>query len=160
MLDNLGRYGSIGEDLLLRDVPIEEVPTEVPPGQMSTRELGIYGERIAAIYLEKRGYELLERNYRCPEGEADLVAFDPVLAEVVLVEVKTRRGRRGAIDDFPEEAVTPAKMRRYRRITACYVMDNYPTSRSRFDVVAITVRGPQSCDIDHRYDLFCWEAER
>ncbi len=52
--------------------------------------LGKEGERIAERYLLKKGYKLVERNYRCPSGELDLIVLD--LRVVVFVEVKTRTG--------------------------------------------------------------------
>ncbi len=68
------------------------------------QRLGASGERRAASWLEARGYRILDRNWRCPSGELDLVA--ELADELVIVEVKTRRGSAmGA----PEEAITPAK---------------------------------------------------
>lgn len=43
---------------------------------MSNKLIGTLGEELAACYLEGRGYEIIERNYRCPEGEADIIAHD------------------------------------------------------------------------------------
>jgi len=55
-----------------------------------TRALGQFGERVAADHLEAKGYRIVERNYRCREGEVDIIAqVDDCL---VFVEVKTRRG--------------------------------------------------------------------
>ena len=52
--------------------------------------LGKEGERIAEEYLKKKGYRLVERNYRCAAGELDLIVLDRRV--VVFVEVKTRTG--------------------------------------------------------------------
>jgi putative endonuclease len=49
---------------------------------------GKYGERVAAQHLEAAGFEVLDRNWRCPQGELDIVARDG--AALVFVEVKTR----------------------------------------------------------------------
>jgi putative endonuclease len=68
------------------------------------QRLGQSGERLAAGWLEARGYRLVERNWRCLAGELDLVTEHD--GELVFVEVKTRRGTRlGA----PEEAITRVK---------------------------------------------------
>ncbi len=45
--------------------------------EFTAKQLGNLGELIAASYLDQRGYEVLEQGYRCPEGEADLIAYDP-----------------------------------------------------------------------------------
>lgn len=101
---------------------------------MTVRQaVGEYGERIAAARLEALGMRILERNWRCADGEIDIVAQDgPVL---VLCEVKTRRSA-----DFggPLEAVTPAKARRLRRLAACWLRDHpMPAAQIRIDVIGI-----------------------
>src|SRR5690606_10776232 len=83
---------------------------EDEPGAMSNpspdqrRSLGRWGENLAANHLAAEGLTIIERNWRCRDGEIDLVARDG--ETFVFVEVKTRRGR-----DFgaPEEALTPRK---------------------------------------------------
>lgn len=73
--------------------------------------LGIYGERLAADYLTSLGYEILERNWRCNQGEIDLIAKDA--ERWVFVEVKTRNG---AGFGEPFEAITGEKLARMRRL--------------------------------------------
>ena len=99
------------------------------------RERGALGEASAQAYLEKRGYEILARNWRCFAGEADIVARQDGV--VVLVEVKTRRCSpdHGAV--FPEEAMNAAKRERYRRIAGCYLADHPEVERIRVDAVAV-----------------------
>jgi putative endonuclease len=83
--------------------------------------------------LESQGYRLLARNWRSPQGELDLVAQ---LGEtVVFIEVKTRQSMRfGA----PEEAVTPAKLRRLRCVAEAFLQaEGLEGSNWRVDVVAI-----------------------
>ena len=76
--------------------------------------LGRRGEDVAAAWLERTGLLVLDRNWRCSEGELDIVATDPVGAErvVVFCEVKTRSG-----DGYgsPFDAVTQGKRRKLRR---------------------------------------------
>jgi putative endonuclease len=81
--------------------------------------LGAAGERLAAAHLERRGFEILERNYRTRWGELDLVAFDGRV--LVFCEVKTRRagGSRGG----PLEAVRPSKQARVRRMASSWLRE-------------------------------------
>ncbi len=95
--------------------------------------LGRTGERLAAEALTRRGYHILERNFRCCYGEIDLIAEDG--HELVFVEVKTRRGTAFG---RPEEAVTPRKQRKLVEI-ATYYLDLYACADRawRVDVVAV-----------------------
>lgn len=98
--------------------------------------LGRYGEELAARYLGDRGLEILERNWRCPQGEVDIVARDGSC--LVVCEVKTRRGT--AFGD-PVEAVTVAKALRLRRLAAAYVhARTIAPARVRIDVVGVLCR--------------------
>lgn len=97
------------------------------------REIGDRGERAAVAFLENRGLEIVDRNWKCSYGEADVVALDG--ETLVFCEVKTRRATTSGI---PEEAVTPAKQRRYARIARVYCSRTDVEYRSiRFDVIAI-----------------------
>lgn len=126
---------------------------------MTSHEIGRLGERLAATYLAERGYEIVESNYRCDEGEADIVVFDEEADEVVLVEVKTRRRRSHDGDAYPEEAVDERKRCRYRRIASCYVMGHYPVSSIRFDVIGITLYPDCMAELQHLYNAYEWEAQ-
>ncbi len=70
----------------------------------STKQIGDRGEKLAAMYLENRGYMILERNYRFERAEVDIVAFKE--HEIVFVEVKLRTSLKFG---HPEDAVTEAK---------------------------------------------------
>lgn len=126
-------------------------------GEVSCKVLGSVGEELASRYLEYRGYRIVDRNYRCPEGEADLVARDPDSGEVVLVEVKTRRSRADAV--FPEEAVTPAKQRRYRKIACRYAADHARCPAIRFDVITVSLSSSCMGQIRHLRGAFDWEVD-
>lgn len=96
--------------------------------------LGAYGEQVAARHLvEQRGMVLLDRNWRCPDGEIDLVLRDR--AVLVVCEVKTR----SSLDyGTPHEAVTPAKLRRLRRLgTAWLRAHDLFVPDVRIDLVAV-----------------------
>jgi len=100
---------------------------------MKRRELGIRGENIARDFLERNGYDIIETNYRCPEGEIDIVARTG--DTLVFVEVRTRRNRGFGT---PEESITPVKMQRLNAVAAHYGQnrENLPLSQ-RIDVLAI-----------------------
>ena len=128
--------------------------------QLTPRELGEVGELLAITYIEEIGYSILEHHYRCPEGEADIIAFDENDDCVVLVEVKTRRSRgNGSGEMYPEEAVDRKKRRRYRRIAQCYLMDRYPVYSMRFDVVSVIIRCGCVGEVVHMRNAFDWEVE-
>lgn len=97
------------------------------------RALGAAGEEQAARWYLANGYTVVARNWRCREGELDLVVAKD--RELVFVEVKTRRTERFGI---PAEAVTPLKQKRLRTLAMRYLRDTGTRAGSlRFDVVAI-----------------------
>jgi putative endonuclease len=97
------------------------------------RALGAAGEEQAARWYAARGYEVVARNWRCREGEIDLVVARGRL--LVVVEVKTRRTDRFGT---PAEAVTPAKQRRLRHLALRYLDSTGARPEAvRFDVAAV-----------------------
>lgn len=98
------------------------------------RAVGTEYETLACEYLTQQGYQILERNFRCRQGEIDIVAKDSKY--LVFIEVKYRRsGQEGD----PAEAVDARKQARILR-TARYYMTRYHISEDtpcRFDVVAV-----------------------
>ncbi len=84
--------------------------------------------------LRRRGYRIVERNFRCRLGEIDIVARDG--DALVFVEVRSRAdGTRGSA----EESVNPAKQRRIARVATAYLTARRPEfDACRFDVVGIT----------------------
>jgi len=100
---------------------------------LSRGQVGALGERLAADLLRGRGYEIVEANFRCRQGEIDLIARDGEC--LVFVEVRTKRGRGFG---SPEESITPAKRERLIALAETYVqsMDSTPSSW-RIDVVAV-----------------------
>ena len=96
------------------------------------KRLGAWGERIAATHLEAAGYHIVARNWRCRQGEIDLVVRAGKM--LVFVEVKTRRGRRmGA----PEEALTPRKTRKLIQLAQLYLAEYDLDVAWRIDLVAV-----------------------
>ncbi|MCY4489578.1 MAG: YraN family protein [Deltaproteobacteria bacterium] len=100
------------------------------------QSLGKAGEELAERYLKRQGYAIVERNYRCPLGEIDLIALDK--RAVVFVEVKTRRvDTAGA----PLESVNGAKQQRLKRAAMHYLNRHHLHDRDvQFDVVGISLR--------------------
>ncbi|WP_267913549.1 YraN family protein [Rubrobacter xylanophilus] len=94
---------------------------------------GARGEELALAHLLRRGYTLIERNYRTRRGEIDLIMMDG--EDLVFVEVKLRRS---AGFGEPVEAVTPAKQRRLRLAAGRYLAERAPAHGGvRFDVVGV-----------------------
>ncbi len=94
--------------------------------------LGRSGEQLAADHLLGLGYTILDRNWRCPIGEIDLVARCG--STTVVVEVKTRSGRGYG---HPLDAITPVKLARLRRLAGAWVAENGPVERVRIDAIAV-----------------------
>lgn len=119
---------------------------------MSTlQQVGNAGETMAAWYLEGCGYRILERNYRTPLGEIDIVARDRNV--IVFIEVKTRRG-----SDFgnPKAAVTPRKQETLSKVALAYLKaTGQMDARARFDVVSILISdGPPGIElVRNAFDL-------
>lgn len=99
---------------------------------MNKRKTGTVYEEKAAAYLKDRGYRILEKNYRCPLGEIDLIAEED--GYLVFIEVKYRRTSRLGTG---EEAVNVKKQRRILNAARWYLMERGRECPCRFDVVAI-----------------------
>ncbi|MEJ2039725.1 MAG: YraN family protein [Desulfosarcinaceae bacterium] len=94
---------------------------------------GLDSEKLAVGHLRKKGYKILERNYRTRLGEIDIIARHKDV--LVFVEVKARRSLRYG---HPKLAVTPAKQRTLSRVALAYLKDNGGlNTRARFDVVTV-----------------------
>ena len=118
---------------------------------VSPQELGGEGERIAANYLAGRGWTIAQRNWKCPYGEADIIAYDD--EDCVFVEVKTRLVQSERERIYPELAVDESKRKRYVRMAEFY-MAQTGVSRVRFDVIAIVVVANRMAKLHHVMDAF------
>jgi putative endonuclease len=108
-------------------------------GELKRRETGILGEKLARDYLRKRGYRIRETNYRCTEGEIDIVAEHK--GYLVFIEVKTRRSLEFG---SPEESITADKREGLRAVAARYQQEHEKLPQLwRIDVVAIEL-GPKN----------------
>jgi putative endonuclease len=121
-------------------------------GVLSKRlALGQRAESLAAAYLEQRGYAILVRNWRRPQGELDLVVGKEGLC--VFVEVRSRTGTE---QGHPLETVDGRKRARVRRAARMYIEEARPDAAVfRFDVVGVTFALDDSPpDIVHVEDAF------
>jgi putative endonuclease len=98
------------------------------------QRLGKEGEKVAEQYLRKKGYRVVERNYRCATGEVDLIVLDRRV--IVFVEVKTRTDDRFGT---PLEAVESRKQQKMIRAAQFFLSQKKLDQReARFDVVGIS----------------------
>jgi putative endonuclease len=110
----------------------------MPAGSGRHLRLGAAGEAAAAGWYVARGYRVVARNWRCADGELDLVVARH--GELVFCEVKTRTSDRFGL---PAEAVTPAKQRRLRRLAARFLAQSGADAGAgrgaglRFDVASV-----------------------
>ncbi|MCU1413133.1 MAG: YraN family protein [Microbacteriaceae bacterium] len=112
--------------------------------------LGSRGEDLAAAALTEAGMLVIDRNWRCPQGEIDIVAIDG--AETVFVEVKTRTS---VAFGHPLEAITAQKLARLRRLAAAWC-DAHPGDhdRIRIDAVAVIAPATGAPTIEHLTRVF------
>ena len=112
--------------------------------------LGSRGESIAATYLTDAGLRVLDRNWRCRDGELDIVARDG--AAIVFCEVKTRRATGFG---HPVEAVPAAKQRRLRTLAQRWLTAHDEHAPDlRFDVVGVLVRPAAPALVTHLRGAF------
>lgn len=104
---------------------------------MDTRKYGAFAEEQASRLLIKKGYKIIDRNYRTRYAEIDIVATDN--ESLVFVEVKARRNSKfGA----PEEAVTPGKIRKIIKAGELYALSHTGLpKRMRLEVVSLLFEG-------------------
>jgi putative endonuclease len=112
--------------------------------------LGRRGEAIAARHLVDSGLVIVERNWRCNQGEIDLVARDG--RELVFVEVKTRSSLAFG---HPLEAITAPKLARLRRLAAAWC-EAHPGRHDhiRIDAVGVIVPPDGPIQVDHLERVF------
>ncbi|SDQ83013.1 putative endonuclease [Curtobacterium sp. UNCCL20] len=107
--------------------------------------LGRFGEDRAVEWLEDHGFRVVERNWRCPRGEVDIIAWQS--CTLVFIEVKTRSG---ISTGHPFEAITASKVARMRRLVPAS-FDEHPEVSARairIDAVAVHVDADR-VGVDH-----------
>jgi putative endonuclease len=114
----------------------------------SNKEKGYQGENVAKAHLIRKGYRVLETNYHCMQGEADIIARDGEY--LVFIEVKYRAGLIGG---YPREAVDARKQKRIRKIALHYIAENnIADTPIRFDVIEVT--GVYEFSVEHIENAF------
>jgi putative endonuclease len=116
----------------------------------SRKALGSKGEELAVQYLKKKGYKIIERNYRCQGGEIDLIARER--DTLVFVEIKAR----SSLDfGLPQDAVDRFKQKKICQVATAYLAEHRLTEdiTMRFDVVAVRL-SPLGPDIELIKDAF------
>lgn len=111
--------------------------------------LGAWGEDQAVRYLKQQGIRILERNYRAPVGEIDIIARNR--SHLIFVEVKTRRG---IVFGTPQESVGVRKQHQIIRTAQWYLQRRKTILQPRFDVVAILCQSDGTPQITHLVDAF------
>jgi putative endonuclease len=117
---------------------------------LQTNAVGAYGERVAMRTLALAGFTILDHNWRCPEGELDLVARDERF--IVFCEVKTRRSRWFG---EPVDAVTAMRVLRIRGAATAWLAA-HPRHRGevRFDVICVWPQRTGPARVSHLVSAF------
>lgn len=120
--------------------------------QSSTRERGQVAENIAADFLTRNGYRIVERNFRCKLGEIDIIARHG--DELVFVEV---RSRNSSLSRDPIYSVNRGKQQKIIRAAQVYLSRCRSAQAARFDVVLVTVGSkPQVTLIPDAFQTEFW----
>lgn len=99
--------------------------------------IGKFGEKIACEYLEKNDYKILDRNFKCRQGEIDIIGYDEIHNEIVFFEVKARTNFNYG---FPSEAVNKIKKNHILNSAKYYLYCNgLEDCFVRIDVIEIVI---------------------
>jgi putative endonuclease len=100
---------------------------------MKRHSIGLLGETLAREFLKRKGYKILETNYRCREGEIDIIAQHK--GTLVFIEVRTKSNLEFG---FPEESITFVKSEHLKQAALHYTQSHDNTSDSwRIDLIAV-----------------------
>ncbi|MDP7407117.1 MAG: YraN family protein [SAR324 cluster bacterium] len=114
------------------------------------KKIGSIGEKLASDYLERIGYSILQRNFRCRFGEIDIIACNSEY--LVFCEVKTRKGSAPL---HPSLSVTEVKCKRIRELAGLYLIENEDETRqSRFDVMSVIMNQNREGTVEHLENAF------
>lgn len=116
---------------------------------MNNKNLGAVGENLAAIFLTKSGYKIIERNYKIKIGEIDIIAQNKEY--IVFIEVKTRTGTKHGL---PCQSVNFKKQTVIGKVASVYLAQRHIENKScRFDVIEVLHQGSKDL-INHIIDAF------
>ncbi|MBI4596662.1 MAG: YraN family protein [Candidatus Tectomicrobia bacterium] len=108
------------------------------------QEIGRKGEQVAEKFLKSSGYKILERNYRCPAGEIDIIAEEKGI--LVFTEVRTLSGEGWGL---PQMSISFTKQKKIVKTSLYYLSEKRLWDRTcRFDVVAVTRPGEKEESIE------------
>ena len=111
-------------------------------------ELGKWGEDLAADYLQRKGYTIIERDWKSGKRDLDIIAQDGNV--IVFVEVKTRRNR---LYGEPEESVDYHKLQNLQQAISHYLKFKHIRQEIRFDIISIVGTVETDPDIQHIQDV-------
>lgn len=115
-----------------------------PDADQEKDDMGRKGEAIAADYITKKGYRILDTNWRHGHKEIDIIAR--LKDEIVVIEVKTRAENYA---EEPWEAVTPSKIRNIVEVADVWLRINHVDLETRFDVISILINKDGSHALEH-----------
>lgn len=122
---------------------------------MSTQQtLGQHGEALVAQHIEQLGWRIVAKNWRCPRGELDLVAYDK--RELVFIEVRTRQGKSALQKAL--ESVGPHKLQKLVQLSTIYMAEHFDGQEVmlRFDVFGVALDSDGYFKIEHVRDALQW----
>lgn len=115
------------------------------------QEIGQIGENLACTYLEKNNHKVIERNFRCKQGEIDIIAKDLIKNELVFIEVKTRLNFHFG---KPAQSVTTIKQHHILNVSKYYLyLHSLNNIFVRYDIIEIFVNDFQF-KINHIKQIF------
>ncbi len=113
-------------------------------------QVGQIGEKIAMEYLENKGYEVIQRNYKTRRAEIDIIAKKKNI--LVFVEVRTKTGEEFGT---PEDTLTKAKLARVRKNAAAYIVIKNWQGLSRVDAICIVLNPDSTVKRIEHYENIC-----
>jgi len=122
---------------------------------MTAAEVAMEGRKLATSYLERRGYAVLERSWRCAVGEVDVVAEDEGTPVLVLVRTARRLGEDS--DLMPELVIDKDKQARCRKLALLWLARHPEAESVRVDVIALNIVGERCARLRHLIGAYSWE---
>lgn len=116
---------------------------------MQKQSKGNYGENQALLFLAKKGYSLIEKNFHSRFGEIDLIMRNETY--IIFVEVKLRKENAGYL---PREAVTYKKQEKCKLTAEAFLAETKLQLQPRFDVIEVYTRGEKVIKIEHIINAF------
>lgn len=116
-----------------------------------SHEIGEVGERLACKYLEENDYNILQKNFRCYQGEIDIIARDNIKNELVFIEVKTRTNREYG---NPVDSIDKYKKKHIYKALKYYIfINNLVNEYIRIDAIEVYILKNQN-KINHIKQIF------